>query len=342
MGIRALARELNLSIGTVSRALNDRPEVNEETRARVKAAAIRAGYVPNLSGRNLRRGRTGVVATVLSMPDPNDSAATAYLRILEGVRRTLLGAELDLVYLFRGPDDDPLENLEHIVSRRMADAIIVAQTRAGDERPRWLSERGVEFAALGRISDRDAHTWVDIDLEGNAGEAVRQLVAAGHRRISLIVGSESFYCSKLIEEGFVSEMRRQGLELRETSSLRAQDTRIEGALDKILAREGGSSAFVVADDGIAANLYMSLAARGLRPGVHVSVICVCPPSRGQGLNPALAHFDADLDSAGVTLALQLIARLSSAEAVLATRQIKVPMHFARAESHVQLGVHASA
>ena len=43
MGIRQLAHELQLSIGTVSRALNDRPDVNDETRARVKEAAMRAG-----------------------------------------------------------------------------------------------------------------------------------------------------------------------------------------------------------------------------------------------------------------------------------------------------------
>ena len=69
MGIRQLASELQLSIGTVSRALNDRPDVNPETRARVKAAAARAGYVPNQSGRSLRSGRTGIVAAVIPSRD---------------------------------------------------------------------------------------------------------------------------------------------------------------------------------------------------------------------------------------------------------------------------------
>ena len=65
MGIRQLAQELQLSIGTVSRALNDRPDVNAETRARVKAAAARLGYVPDQSGRSLRSGRTGIYAAVI-------------------------------------------------------------------------------------------------------------------------------------------------------------------------------------------------------------------------------------------------------------------------------------
>ena len=69
-GIRQLANELQLSIGTVHRALNDRPDVNPETRARVKAAAARAGYVPNQSGRSLRSGRTGMVAAVIPTRAP--------------------------------------------------------------------------------------------------------------------------------------------------------------------------------------------------------------------------------------------------------------------------------
>jgi DNA-binding LacI/PurR family transcriptional regulator len=51
-----LAKHLNISIGTVSRALNGRPDVNDETRKRVLAAAKEFGYVANQSGRNLRQG----------------------------------------------------------------------------------------------------------------------------------------------------------------------------------------------------------------------------------------------------------------------------------------------
>ena len=51
--IRDLARHLNISIGTVSRALNGRADVNAETRQRVLAAAAKLNYVPNQSGRNL-------------------------------------------------------------------------------------------------------------------------------------------------------------------------------------------------------------------------------------------------------------------------------------------------
>ena len=126
--IRQLANELQLSIGTVSRALNDRPDVNPETRARVKAAAARAGLRPEPVGtqpaqRPHRHGRGGD-------PDPRfaPSADSGLFTVLEGVRRTLRRHALDLIVLFRGPDEDPLENLQRIVQRRIADGVIISET----------------------------------------------------------------------------------------------------------------------------------------------------------------------------------------------------------------------
>ena len=67
IGIRDLARHLDISIGTVSRALNDRADVNSLTRQRVRDAAAKLGYSPNQSGRSLRRGRRSRAAGALSL-----------------------------------------------------------------------------------------------------------------------------------------------------------------------------------------------------------------------------------------------------------------------------------
>ena len=64
-GIRHLAKQLNISIGTVSKALNGRHDVNEKTRKRVLAAAAKLGYAPNQSGRSLRQGSTNAVGFLI-------------------------------------------------------------------------------------------------------------------------------------------------------------------------------------------------------------------------------------------------------------------------------------
>ena len=65
IGIKRLAEHLNISIGTVSRALNNRPDVSEETRQRVLEGAAKLGYVANQSGRSLRQGTTSAVGFMI-------------------------------------------------------------------------------------------------------------------------------------------------------------------------------------------------------------------------------------------------------------------------------------
>ena len=185
MGIRQLANELQLSIGTVSRALNDRPDVNDETRARVKAAAERAGYVPNQSGRSLRSGRTGIVAAVIPTRTFASTTDSGLFIILEGARRTLRRHSLELIVLFRGPDEDALENLQRTVQRRIADAVIISETTAHDPRLAYLKACGLDYVAFGRSAGIEDYPFVDFDFETMAREAVRLFVADGHRRLAV-------------------------------------------------------------------------------------------------------------------------------------------------------------
>lgn len=75
-GIRQLAEHLDISIGTVSRALNGKPDVNEETRKRVLEAARSLGYVANQSGRALRKGSTGVIGFMMQTGPKSQAMAT--------------------------------------------------------------------------------------------------------------------------------------------------------------------------------------------------------------------------------------------------------------------------
>ena len=116
--IRDLARHLNISIGTVSRALNGRADVNAETRQRVLAAAAKLNYAPNQSGRNLRRGATHAVAFMLQ-PHPGDQqfGEPFFIPFLIGLQGKLAEQGLDLVVVMGAPGDYQQERLRRVVSR---------------------------------------------------------------------------------------------------------------------------------------------------------------------------------------------------------------------------------
>ncbi len=64
--LRTIAELSGLAVPTVSRALNDAPDIGKETKARVRAIARDIGYVPNRAGVRLRTGRTNVISVVMS------------------------------------------------------------------------------------------------------------------------------------------------------------------------------------------------------------------------------------------------------------------------------------
>ena len=100
VGIKRLAHHLNISIGTVSRALNDRPDVNADTRQRVLKAAHELGYIANQSGRSLRRGVTGAIGFMIQTgPQFNVQGDNFFTSVFDGVQTVLNRHHLDLVVL---------------------------------------------------------------------------------------------------------------------------------------------------------------------------------------------------------------------------------------------------
>lgn len=308
MGIRQLAQQLQLSIGTVSRALNDRPDVNPETRARVKEAAARAGYVPDQSGRSLRSGRTGIVAAVIPTRRFATSSDAGLLTVLEGVQRTLRKQALDLIVLFRGPDEDPLENLQRIVQRRIADAVIISETEPLDPRLTYLKAAGVDYVCFGRSAGLENYPFVDFDFETMAAEAFDAFVAAGHRRLALALGDRPQNYEIIATEVFRAAARRIGLGEGAVRLLPLADGHLTGQGRALFAAGArGPTAVLATHECIAATLYADFAEMGLAVGGDVSVACTFPALGTRNLMPALTHFDADLDAVGVALAEQLLA-----------------------------------
>jgi DNA-binding LacI/PurR family transcriptional regulator len=343
MGIRQLASELQLSIGTVSRALNDRPDVNPETRARVKAAAARLGYVPDQSGRSLRSGRTGIIAAVIPTLGFARSADAGLFIILEGARRVLRRHSLDLIVLFRGPDEDPLENLQRIVQRRIADAVIISQTTVRDPRLAYLKSAGVEYVAFGRSAGLDDYMFVDFDFESMAAQAFEMFVRDGHRRIGLALSDRPINYETIIVEVFRAEARRFGLDDASVRVLPMESGRLTEAGRAMFASGRAPTAVLATHECIAGGLYEDFGQLGLRIGRDVSLVCTFPSVDTRSLVPALSHFDANLDSVGVALAERLIALTPGASApVRHMAPTLVPLQFAARASHGRAPVRVRA
>jgi len=184
MSLKAIAKELGISVTTVSRALNGYDDVSEETRARVTGEAQRRGYRPNTFARRLKMGKidaVGLVFPIHSAPLNN----AIFLDMVGEISHELGRHEIDLLLIA----DDELADKHgymRIVQSRRIDALIVTHTLDNDPRLSQLLSSGFPFLALGRSNLPKPYAWFDFDNQSGTYCATRHLIAQGYKNIAFL------------------------------------------------------------------------------------------------------------------------------------------------------------
>jgi len=311
VSIRELARHLNISIGTVSRALNGRHDVNADTRRRVLKAAAELGYSPNQSGRSLRQGTTGMIALIIPTSRQRALAETIFVTVLDGLRIFLADRGLDLLVLLCGQEEDAYAYLRRAVARRIADGIIIADTQRIDPRIEHLLEKKIPFATFGRSLSGGSQPWIDLDFAGVAERAVARLVAEGHRRIALATSATEINYGYIFADAYRAALQRRGLPVDEGLILRVENTE-DGGHEfgrRILAMRKRPTAALLVNGTMAVGLYRRLSEASLAPGRDFSVIGFQEEPSARFLAPKVTCFRAELRSLGVRLGEALLATM---------------------------------
>ncbi|MCF1460706.1 LacI family DNA-binding transcriptional regulator [Agrobacterium vitis] len=311
-GIHQLAKHLDISIGTVSRALNGRPDVNAETRRRVLEAAEELGYVANQSGRSLRKGTTNVIGLMIESGKDNvDNSDNFFFGVMDGLQTVFARHNLDLVLLPCPADEDPLEYLQRMVARRLVDAMIISATQRVDKRIDLLIKTKIPFVTLGRSTSGGSHTWIDLDFAGVADSAVDRLVSKGHRRIAIAAPCTDINLGTVFTDAYRSALERNGLAFDPALVLRAKSSESGGYSvgSELLALDPRPTAIILIYELMAIGLYRRLAEAGVIPGQDMAVIGFREAPRARFLQPALTCYRLSLEDLGVELAETLLASM---------------------------------
>ena len=311
-GIRALADYLDLSVGTVSRALNDRPDVNKETRSRVLKAAQEIGYVPNQAGRSLRLGKTGIIGFFVNSSEMlASSSGQFFVSIIDGMQTELSSFNIDIVVFPVSRDEDSVGYLERIARRHIVDGVVIAETRPEDPRIEFLEAARIPFITFGRSEIAGDYNWLDFDFEGAAGMSVDRLVRAGHTNIGIAATNEDRNYVNLTIEGFQRALARHGLSCPPHKIFRCDPSESAG-LDvgyQLLKGKDQTTAMVSTHPQIIGGIYTAFESVGRIPGRDIECACVLRCGVEKVRDVPLIGLDAELDGLGATLANMLLSRL---------------------------------
>ncbi|GAA3198258.1 LacI family DNA-binding transcriptional regulator [Dactylosporangium siamense] len=210
--IRQVATHAGVSEAAVSYALNGRPGVSEQTRAKVLAAAGELGWAPNIAARSLGLSRANAIGLVLVRP-PRELIVDSYLtQMLSGVEAALNRDGMSLLLHLVAEVDDTVEVYRRWWAGRHVDGVIVTDVREDDPRIDALVELGLPAAVIGGHGGLDPISTVDGDAAGTAGRVVEHLRARGHRSVARVAGTAELLHTRQRDLAYLDALERAGID----------------------------------------------------------------------------------------------------------------------------------
>lgn len=290
--IKDLARSLGLSITTVSRALDGYPDVAEETRRRVVAAAQALGYVPSAAARQLRRQRADAVGFVLPASTPRFSDPF-HSMFVAGLCDEAAVLRMDVVVASAAPGSPEEQWLyQRWVEAQRVDGVVLNRVRVDDWRIRFLQERSVPFAALGGALDAE-YPCVVVKERQAMQQMVEHLLLRGYRRIGFLGGPSDLLLQQERFGGYCDGLRSAGMKI-EPAWVVAGDLTEDGgyaAAQHLLDKIPYPMALIGCNDWMALGALRAVVERGLFVGRDVAVGGYDGLREGEFSNPQLTTLE---------------------------------------------------
>lgn len=198
--IQEVAKRAGVSAATVSRVLNNRDSVTKKTRMRVDQAISELNYEPSVLGRNLRNSESRLLLVLIpSISNP------FYTEIINGIEDTAIGEGYNI--LLCETDSNPKREAIYfnMVRNRLADGIILMDPTVNRKNLYDLSSKH-PIVQCSEIDEAGTISYVTIDNELAAYQAVKHLIKIGKKKVALINSDEKFLYARERRRGYERAM----------------------------------------------------------------------------------------------------------------------------------------
>lgn len=277
MTIKDIAKACGVSVSTVSRVLNDHPDVSAANREKVMSVVRELHYVPNSSARDLVKAPPDAIGLVVrGVGNP------FFTDIIHAVEEACGAAGYTMVLnQIRSGDDELRAGAELARSKRLRGLIFLGG--CFDYTPEQIAPLGIPFVcctytnSFGTL-EKDSYSSVSIDDRKEAHRAVSLLTGQGHRKIAVILDSvRDHSISQLRYSGYCQALADSGIELdedlvEETVTFEMSDG--YSGMERLLARRDDFTAVFVVADAMAVAAMKALHDHGRRVPEDCSVVAI--------------------------------------------------------------------
>ncbi|MFB7053759.1 LacI family DNA-binding transcriptional regulator [Streptomyces vinaceus] len=272
--IKDIARRAGVSESAVSFALNGRPGVSQDTRARIRGVAEELGWQPNSAARALSGERSGAVGLVLARPAQTLGVESFFLQLVSGIQEVLSTDRVALLFQVVDGIDAECAVYRRWWAERRVDGVLVVDPRTDDPRPELLTRLGLPAVMIGGTGAGAPLSSVWADDARAMAQVVDHLYGLGHRRITHVAGLPGLAHTARRIASLRAEARARGLDPEHVRSVVTDYSDTEGAAAtrRVLAEPEPPTALVYDNDVMAVAGIAAAAELGIAVPGRISVV----------------------------------------------------------------------
>ena len=209
--LKQIAKELNVSVSTVSKALNDSPEISEQTKTRIKEYAKLKNYKPNIIGLNLKNRTTKTIGVII----PN-ILNSFFAKVFSGIEKVADQKGYNVIMCISNESLNKESNTLDMLSNGTIDGFILSISEEAQKLHEYnhfkdIINEGVPIVMFDRIADEVDCDKVVVDDFDSALNATQHLINTGCKNIALFSSIDNLSIGKLRVEGYLQALKNNAI-----------------------------------------------------------------------------------------------------------------------------------
>jgi LacI family transcriptional regulator len=317
-----IARKLNVSKVTVSKALRDHPDIGQATKREVQAVAKELGYVPNFIARNLSAQKSRTIGLVVPK-----LAHYFFASCIEAIYHAAAASQYDIIMTVSQENPEyELKHIQTLLAMRVEGLLISVTENTTDlTLLRDIGQRGVPVVYFDRVPLQIATDYVVTDDRAAASRLIDYAVQAGYWEIAHFAGYSHTNIGSERQAGFRQAMIANGLKIHEEWIIEGGFGEQAGyeAFKKLTSRQKWPELIFAVTFPVALGIYSAAQELGLKIPGDIDVICFGGGQFNRFISPTLTYMDQPAEKIGKKAIELLLDELRAPEAQR-EHQIVVP------------------
>jgi LacI family transcriptional regulator len=309
--LKQIAKELNVSVSTVSKALSDSAEISEATKIKIKEFAALKNYKPNSIAKNLKNQRTNTLGVII----PN-ILNPFFAKVFSGIEKRALERGYNVITGISNESRKKEELVMDMLNNGTIDGFIMClaeetQTSKDYNHLKDILNSGTPIVMFDRVTDEIKCDKVIVDDLDAAFDATNHLLKIGCKKIAFLSTIENLSVGKLRYDGFLKAMKENNLAIDETLMLVENDFDLfDEALEKLLSNKKMDAIFAVDEDAVTKAMKLAIK-KGFKIPEELNLIGIADGVWSRRLTPSLSTISQHAPEIGENTANLLIDRLEN-------------------------------